>query len=163
MINKQLGIKLSALTFALILAGCGGGGSDGYYNDGSGSNNGNGSNTDNGIEAPVVAKLNITNVELVDSNNQATTVLTLLGASAGVKVTDQNGRPVSGALVTFTGENITFETSNATVLSNAEGIAKIGIKPTDETKTGIFKISANAELNENTANTNDTYVSVEAI
>jgi len=163
MINKQLGIKLSALTFALILAGCGGGGSDGYYNDGSGSNNGNGSNTDNGIEAPVVAKLNITNVELVDSNNQTTTVLTLLGASAGVKVTDQNGRPVSGALVTFTGENITFETSNATVLSNAEGIAKIGIKPTDETKTGIFKISANAELNENTANTNDTYVSVEAI
>lgn len=30
MISKQLSMKLSALTLALMLAGCGGGGSDGY-------------------------------------------------------------------------------------------------------------------------------------
>ncbi|WP_180172370.1 Ig-like domain-containing protein [Acinetobacter sp. YH12023] len=160
--KKQVTMKLSAVALAVLLASCGGGGSDGYFNQGE-SNNGNGSGTDNGIETPVVAKLNITNVELADSNNLKTTILTILGASASVKVTDQNGQPVSGALVTFTGENITFETSNATVLSNAEGVAKIGIKPTDETKTGIFKISANAELNGNTANTSDSFVSVEAL
>ena len=117
--KKQVTMKLSAVALAVLLASCGGGGSDGYFNQGE-SNNGNGSGTDNGIETPVVAKLNITNVELADSNNLKTTILTILGASASVKVTDQNGQPVSGALVTFTGENITFETSNATVLSNAE-------------------------------------------
>src|SRR5690606_13249963 len=37
MINKQLGIKLSTLTLALILAGCGGGGSKGYFNSGADS------------------------------------------------------------------------------------------------------------------------------
>lgn len=160
--KKQLTMKLSAVALAVLLASCGGGGSDGYFNQG-GNNNGSGSGTDNGIETPVVAKLNITNVELVDSNNQKTTILNILGASASVKVTDQNGQPISGALVTFTGENITFETSNATVLSNAEGIAKIGIKPTDETKTGIYKINANAEINGNTASSSDAYVSIEAL
>lgn len=37
MISKQLGIKLSALTLALMLAGCGGGGSKGYFNSGTDS------------------------------------------------------------------------------------------------------------------------------
>lgn len=160
--NKQMTLKLSTISLCILLASCGGGGSDGYFNQQE-NNNGNGSNTDNGIETPVVAKLNITNVELLDSNNQTTTVLTILGASASVKVTDQNGQPISGVLVTFSGDNITFETSNATVLSNAEGIAKIGIKPTDETKTGVFKIAAKAELADNIASSSDTYVSVEAL
>lgn len=160
--KKQVTMKLSAVALAVLLASCGGGGSEGYFNQGE-NNNGNGSNTDNGIEPPAVAKLNVTNVELFDSGNKSTTALTILGASASVKVTNQDGQPVSGVLVTFSGENITFETSNATVLSNAEGIAKIGIKPADETKTGIFKISADAEINGNTASTSDTYVSVEAL
>lgn len=162
MFNKQTPLKLSAIAISILLASCGGGGSDGYYNQNE-NTTGGGSGTDNGIETPVVAKLNITNVEVFDNNNQKTTALTILGASASVKVTDQNGQPVSGALVTFTGENISFETSNATVLSNANGIAKIGIKPVDETKTGIFKIAANAEIGGNTANTSDTFVSVEAL
>ena len=34
MITKQFGTKLSALALALLLIGCGGGGSDGYYNTG---------------------------------------------------------------------------------------------------------------------------------
>src|SRR5690606_30558656 len=34
MISKQLGIKLSTLTLAVMLAGCGGGGSEGYFNQG---------------------------------------------------------------------------------------------------------------------------------
>lgn len=40
MITKQFGTKLSALALALLLIGCGGGGSDGYYNSGSTNNNG---------------------------------------------------------------------------------------------------------------------------
>ena len=158
--NKQISLKLSTIALCVLLASCGGGGSEGYYSQGG---NSNGSTTDNGIETPTVAKLNITNVELLDSNNQETGALTILGASASIKVTDQNGQPISGALVTFSGENITFETSNAKVLSNAEGIAKIGIKPTDETQTGIFKITAEAEFNGNSAKAGDTYVSVEPL
>lgn len=161
MMNKQLRTKLSAVALAVLLAGCGGGGG-GYYG-GNDTPSKDPINNDNGIANPVIAKLNITNIELLDSNNLKTTVLTVLGASVSVKVTDQNGQPVSGSLVTFSGENVTFETSNATVLSNVEGIATIAIRPTDATKTGIYKISAKAEFSNNTAQTSDTFVSVEAL
>lgn len=69
MFNKQTPLKLSAIAISILLASCGGGGSDGYYNQNE-NTTGGGSGTDNGIETPVVAKLNITNVEVFDNNNQ---------------------------------------------------------------------------------------------
>ena len=151
MISKQLSMKLSALTLALMLAGCGAGGSDGYYNN-SGSNSGNtGGGSDNGIENPEVSKLNISNVEIIDENGKITTVITSAGAIAQVKVTDENKSPLSGVLVTFSGEGIAFSTSNASVLTDMNGVAVIAIKPVDDQITGAYKISAAAEMNENTA------------
>lgn len=157
MINKQLGLKLSAISLAVFLASCGGGGGGGYYGDDNSNNN---PDNGNGIEEPNISKVNVTAVELFDSNNQKINILNSLGATASIKVTDQNGQPINGALVEFMGENIAFGNSNATVLSNAEGIAKIAIKPLDETKVGVFKISARAELEGNTAQTSETFVSI---
>lgn len=76
---------------------------------------------------------------------------------ATVKVTDQNGQPVSGALVTFTGENVIFGTSNGAVITNLDGIANISVKPLDSKDTGSYKLSASAESNEKTAKSNDLY------
>ncbi len=150
MINKQLGVKLSALTLALILAGCGGGGSDGYYNNG-GSSSGNTGGSGNGIETPAISKLNISNVEIIDPNNKTTTIVTSSGATAQLVVTDDNNLPLSGALVTFSGEGISFNTSNASILTDMNGVAAIAIKPVDDQITGAYKISAAVEVGENTA------------
>src|SRR5690606_18740975 len=104
MISKQLGMKLSALTLALMLAGCGGGGSDGYYNnDGASGNNGgstgNGSNPD-AQQAPV----NITEITLLDNENNSTNVVTPDGVMALVQVTNEKGEGIPNSIVRFTGE-----------------------------------------------------------
>lgn len=107
MISKQLGIKLSTLTLALMLAGCGGGGSDGYYNNGGTGSGGNGSGEPGtGVEQPELASLNISNVILQDTTGTNITALTSLGGIASVKITNQKGESVSGALVTFNSESL---------------------------------------------------------
>src|SRR5690606_25260745 len=135
MISKQLGIKLSALTLALILAGCGGGGSDGYYNNGGAGSGGNPSNP------AEVQALNVTDFSLKDSNGEETETISALGAVAIVKVSDGSGKPVSGAVVAFSGENMTFSTTNSSVLTNADGEASIGVTPTNANVTGPYTIS----------------------
>ena len=150
MISKQLGIKLSALTLALILAGCGGGGSDGYYNNG-GSSSGNTGGSQNGIETPEISKVNISKVEIFDQNSVVTNTVTTTGATARVLVTDQNQKPISGALVTFTSENISFSSTNGAVLTDVNGTATIALKPTDDLATGAYKISASVEIDGNSA------------
>lgn len=97
MISKQLGIKLSALTLALMLAGCGGGGSDGYYNN-DGSSSGN--ITTNPSTGEEVKSVNISTIQLIDRNGNLTQAIAAEGVSAQVKVTDQSGKGISGALVT---------------------------------------------------------------
>ncbi len=161
--NKYVIPKLSAIAVSILLASCGGGGSDGYYNNGSGSGNTGQEGGSNGIEQPDLSTLNISKVGLYDSANIATMVVTSAGALASVKITDQNGNPVSGALVRFTGESIEFAVSNATVISNAAGEASIAIKPVGETTSGSFKISASAEFNDKTADSGATFFTIEPI
>lgn len=161
--KKQTSLKLSAVALAVLLASCGGG--DGYFNkqgEGSGSGSGSGQ-SDNGIEQPKLTTLNITNIVLYDQANNPTNILTSLGLLASVKVTDQNGQPISGVLVNFSGEEVIFGTSNGSVISNSDGIASISIKPSNEANTGSYKISATAEINTATAQTAPTYFTVAPI
>jgi len=146
--RKQLTLKLSAITVSVLLASCGGGGG-GYYgstgdNSSSGGNN-NGSSGGNG-QTPITA-VNIGNISLTDSNGNTVTTITNQGVTAQVVVKDGNGKGISGAIVTFTGSNMVFGTTNATALTNAEGVATISIMPTDPTITGIYALSATAVYN----------------
>ncbi|WP_411684562.1 Ig-like domain-containing protein [Acinetobacter indicus] len=140
--NKEISLKLSAVALAILLVGCGGGGSKGYYKEGSNSNVEGGSN--GGGELADVQSLKITNFSLQDSNGSETQTISALGAIAVLKVTDGSGTPVSGAIVTFSGENMTFSTTNSSVFTNADGEASIGILPTNSNVTGAYVISATA-------------------
>ena len=138
--------KFSALALAILLAGCGGGGSDGYY-DQSGSNNNSGG-SDNAGNPAEVQSLNINSLQILDLNGSETQVVSALGAVVKVKITDADNDPVSGALLTFSGENMTFSTTNGAVFTNADGEAVIGLTPTDSNVTGAYLLQVNAQLNE---------------
>jgi hypothetical protein len=141
--KKQLKLKLSALAVSVLLASCGGGG-DGYYGS---SNSNSGGNTG----GSTVLAVNVTNVVLYDAANAVTTSITAAGVTAKVKVTDASGKAISGARVTFTGEGVVFGTSNAAVLSNADGEASISVKPESLDANGTYQISAAADFNGTTA------------
>ncbi|EKU60741.1 hypothetical protein ACINWC323_0574 [Acinetobacter sp. WC-323] len=141
--KKQLTLKLSAMAISILLASCGGGGG-GYY--GSNDNNSSGGNG----QTPVTA-VNITNIQLYDANNTATNSITASGVTAKVKVTDSSGKGISGAIVTFQGEGVTFGTTNGAVLTNAEGEASISVKPQDLNATGAYQLSATTSYKGTTA------------
>lgn len=153
--NKQIGLKLSTITLCVLLASCGGGGSDGYF----GNNNSGGSSTGGGTSTSAV---NIGTISLYDVNNKATAAVTIAGATASVKVTDSSGKGISGALVKFTGGGVEFGTSNGAVLTNAEGVASIAIKPANITDTGSYQLSATAEYDGKTATSNPYYFTLQA-
>lgn len=144
MISKQLGIKLSTLTLALMLAGCGGGGSDGYYNN-DGSSSGN--ITTNPSTGEEVKSVNISTIQLIDRNGNFTQAIAAEGVSAQVKVTDQSGKGISGALVTFTVTGgVVLGSSNGAVLTNTNGEASISVKPENLNTNGAYQISAVADF-----------------
>ncbi|AVZ84922.1 hypothetical protein [Acinetobacter sp. WCHA45] len=138
--KKQLTLKLSAIAVSILLASCGGGG--GYY----GSNNSNDNTSEGNGQTPVTA-VNITNIALYDANNIATNSITAAGVTAKVKVTDASGKGISGAIVTFSGDSISFGTTNGAVLTNVDGEASISIKPQDLNATGAYQVSAIASYN----------------
>lgn len=151
MISKQLGIKLSALTLALMLAGCGGGGSDGYYNN-DGSSSGN--ITTNPSTGEEVKSVNISTIQLIDRNGNLTQAIAAEGVSAQVKVTDQSGKGISGALVTFTVTGgVVLGSSNGAVLTNTNGEASISVKPKNLNTNGAYQISAVADFDGTEAST----------
>lgn len=154
--TRKLTGKLSAIAISILLASCGGGGG-GYYdkndND-TGNGNGNGGTT---VEA-----VNITNIALYDVNNAVTNSITAAGVTAKVKVTDKTGKGISGAVVTFSGEGVVFGTTNAAVLTNADGEASISIKPQDLNTTGAYQISATANYNGTSATTSPYNFSLQA-
>lgn len=144
MAHKNI-FTITALATALALVGCGGGGSEGYYNNGSNNGSNNGGTTTESV--------NISSLELLDKNGDITKVITAEGVVAKVKVTDATGKGISGALVTFEGEGVTFATSNSSVLTNADGEASISIKPIDANTTGAYQLSATVTHNQSTKTT----------
>lgn len=159
MINKQFGIKLSAVAFAVMLAGCGGG--EGYY-----GSTGSGATPpgEPGVEQPGVSSLNTTNVTLKDTANNTITALTSLGAIASVTVTNQKGEPVHGAVVTFSSNaDLEFGTSNKAVLTDAAGVASISVRPQNTTTTGAYTISASVSAQGLSAQTTDTAFSIQPV
>lgn len=143
--TRKLTGKLSAIAISILLASCGGGGG-GYYDK---NNNG----TDNGNGGTTVSAVNISSIALFDTNAVATNTITVTGATAKVKVTDANGKGVSGALVTFVGTGVVFGTSNGAVLTNAEGEASISVKPENSTDTGSYQLTATVSHKDLTATT----------
>ncbi|WP_043973670.1 MULTISPECIES: Ig-like domain-containing protein [unclassified Acinetobacter] len=139
--KKQLTLKLSAIAVSILLASCGGGGG-GYY----GSNDSSGNTSGGNGQTPITA-VNVGNISLTDSNGNVATTITNQGVTAQVVVKDGSGKAISGAVVTFTGDNMTFGTSNATALTNADGVASISILPTNATVTGVYALSATASYN----------------
>ncbi len=149
--------KISALSLAILLAACGGGGSDGYYNEGSGT----GSNPGTGEQVKAV---NIGAVQLFDLNGTLTQVITSEGVTAKVKVTDQAGRGISGALVTFNATGgVVLGSANGAVLTNVEGEATISIAPESTELNGAYKLSAVAEYDGTSATSKDTLFSLQAL
>lgn len=145
MVQKNI-LTITALAAALALVGCGGGGSKGYFNADAPTNNNSGGNGDIVIESIAISELS-----LKDSNGADTNTISALGAIAAVKVVTEAGQPVSGALVTFSGENMTFSTTNASVFTDADGVASIGVEPTDRTVTGAYILTASASIDAQSA------------
>ena len=91
---------------------------DGYY----GKTSDLETNPDN--PSQIAKDVNISNIELKDTNDTVTQTVSVAGATAKVKVTDKSGKAISGALVTFNATGgVEFSTSNGAVLTNAEGEA----------------------------------------
>ncbi|MGP5504419.1 hypothetical protein [Psychrobacter celer] len=143
--------QLTALTLALTLAGCGGGDGDtvdsiapkpdiGVQPDGSG-------NTDNAIRA-----VNVSPITLTDSSGSPTRIITSTGATASVKITDAENKPISSALVTFNTDapmsSVKFANTNGTVLTNANGIATMKLSAISATDTGSYVLTATANYND---------------
>ncbi|MEN6669243.1 hypothetical protein AAJP47_02590 [Psychrobacter sp. B38] len=147
--------KLTSLTCALALAGCGGGdGTDTIAPepDTGVTQPGNGNDGGNGPVTPVDA-IQVTPISLTDVNGDVTRIITSSGANASVVVKDETGVPVSGALVAFVGEAVTFGTDNGKVLTNEDGEANISVKPLDSTTTGSYTLNATVSYNNLTATT----------
>ena len=154
--KKQLTLKLSTIAVSILLASCGGGG-DGYY----GKTSDLETNPDN--PSQIVKDVNISNIELKDTNDTVTQTVSVAGATAKVKVTDKSGKAISGALVTFNATGgVEFGTSNGAVLTNAEGEASISIKPTNAADTGSYQLSASVEHNGTSATTASYNFSIQA-
>lgn len=129
--------QFTALTFALTLAGCGGG--DGV----------------DSLKPPIdnsgaIETLNVSEVNISDSAGNATRIITSSGATASVKVTDSRGEPVSGALVTFGTDapvsSVSFGNTNGTVLTNADGIATMTLRVVGTLDSGSYGLSATANF-----------------
>ncbi|OTG67050.1 hypothetical protein B9T25_09830 [Acinetobacter sp. ANC 4470] len=158
--KKQLGLKLSAVSLAVLLASCGGG-SDGYYNQGSSSENSSSTNPSTGEE---VKSVNISTIQLNDLNGNVTQIITSEGVTAKVKVTDQSGHGISGALVTFTATGgVIFGSSNGAVLTNADGEASISVTPENNNTNGAYKISANADYDGKTVAAKEVSFSLQSL
>ncbi|WP_425918796.1 hypothetical protein [Acinetobacter sp. TSRC1-2] len=157
--SKNVGLKLSTVALAVLLASCGGGGSEGYFNN---NDSGNSSST-NPSTGEAVKAVDISAVQLIDRNGNLTQSIAAEGVIAKVKVTDQSGKGISGALVTFavTG-GVVLGSSNGAVLTNTNGEASISVKPENMNTNGAYQISAIADFDGATASTKVLNFSLQA-
>lgn len=134
MINKQLGIKLSALTLALVLAGCGGGGSDGYYNN---SN----STPENSNVPKDETEVSLSEQSFIQiESSQPTLDINGDNASITIRLSDKNGGGVANKPVTL----VLDENAQKNGLVNAE----VSTKNTDSNGYATFTVSLKQAVSE---------------
>ena len=107
--NKNVGLKLSTVALAVVLASCGGGGSEGYYNqEGSSNNSGNGNNGGNtGTSTAVSAlKIELDKLSMAAMNGQLTVT---------VRALDENKGGIANADITLMIVDPTNNVSNSSV------------------------------------------------
>ena len=156
--NNKISLNFTVIALAVVLASCGGGGSDGYYNNGSGN-----SSSTNPSTGEAVKTVNISAVQLIDRNGNLTQAIAAEGVIAKVKVTDQSGNGISGALVTFTVTGgVVLGSSNGAVLTNTNGEASISVKPENINTNGAYQISAIADFDGAKASTKVLNFSLQA-
>lgn len=156
--NNKISLNFTVIALAVVLASCGGGGSEGYYNNGSGN-----SSSTNPSTGEAVKTVNISAVQLIDRNGNLTQAIAAEGVIAKVKVTDQSGNGISGALVTFTVTGgVVLGSSNGAVLTNTNGEASISVKPENINTNGAYQISAIADFDGTTASTKALNFSLQA-
>lgn len=151
--------QLTALTLSLALAGCGGGGTDTVAPEPDLGGQQPGTGNGGGTEIPVGA-LNISSSQLVDADNNPINAIGLEGAYYEVLVTDDNSEPVIGARVSFSidAEGIDLsQTTSGSTLTDADGRARIFLKPNAPDVSGAYTITANASNDNNTAIDNLTF------
>lgn len=127
MITKQVGTKLSALTLALLLIGCGGGGSEGYYNNGSNPS------TEGSVESPSEEAI-ATNYHLVMNVDKPRLIITGDSVVVAVKLVDVNGGGVASEVVQLAVEDT--QKNGVTI----EGPSQL---TTDENGNAIFNLKLN--------------------
>ena len=153
------------MTCALALAGCGGGDtvdSIAPEYDGSTPNTGGGNN--NGGGQQTIKDINIDEGALFNADGNVINSVSLEGAYYKIKVVDKSKNPIINAKVTFDidAEGIELsQTTSGSVLTDAEGVAQIFLKPSSAEVSGAYTISANAIYKQQTATT-DTTFSVQA-
>lgn len=153
--NNKISLNFTVIALAVVLASCG---SDGYYNNGSGN-----SSSTNPSTGEAVKTVNISAVQLIDRNGNLTQAIAAEGVIAKVKVTDQSGNGISGALVTFTVTGgVVLGSSNGAVLTNTNGEASISVKPENINTNGAYQISAIADFDGTTASTKALNFSLQA-
>lgn len=157
--SKNVGLKLSTVALAVLLASCGGGGSEGYFNN----NDSGSSSSTNPSTGEAVKAVDISAVQLIDRNGNLTQAIAAEGVIAKVKVTDQSGKGISGALVTFTVTGgVVLGSSNGAVLTNTNGEASISVKPENINTNGAYQISAIADFDGTKASTKALNFSLQA-
>ena len=160
--SKNVGLKLSTVALAVVLASCGGGGSEGYYNqEGSSNNSGNGNNGGNtGTSATVSAlKIELDKLSMAATNGQLTVT---------VRALDENKGGVANADITLMIVDPTNNVSNSSVAkqtTNEAGNA-VYVLSTPSTSTTLndlikngFKIIAK-KYPKTTAKKGNKYVSI---
>lgn len=151
--------QLTALTISLTLAGCGGGGGDTVDSVAPAP--------DLGVEQPgtgggeqAIGEINIVEGALFNADGNVINSVSLEGAYYKIKVVDNTQNPIINAKVVFDidaeGINLSQTTSGA-VLTDAEGIAQIFLKPNNAEVSGAYTISANATYKQKTATTETTF------
>lgn len=160
--NKMF--KFTALSMALVLAACGGGGGDGVdsVKPEIPNGGGNGGSSEPGLGAEVSA-VNVSDIVLLDVDGNTTRTINRNGVTAKVTVTDGANNPIASSLVTFSGENVVFGSSNNSVITNANGEAVISVAPTSNTDTGSYTLRASASYGGLNDTSNDYFYSIQAV
>lgn len=107
--NKQISLKLSTIALCVLLASCGGGGSDGYYNNGNSSGTSTGTSTDSNTttSSTVTAlKIELDKLSMAATNGQLTVT---------VRALDENKGGVANADVTLAIVDSTNNVSNTSI------------------------------------------------